>query len=372
MRVSSQLLVLAVLGGAAAGWHFYGPDYGLPRPLALLGLERPAASAPRPNTGAAPQGIGVVVAPVRAGTVVERVESVGTARSREAVNVTARVPGIVSRLLFEEGQEVRAGATLVELDTAQQQADLDQARAALDDARQRLVRARQLRATQAVSEAQIDQLDSAQRQAEARVRSAEARIAEMRIIAPFAGRVGIRNVSPGALLQPGTVVTTLDDTSRIRVEFAVPEVFVARLRDGSPVQAISPAYPARRFAGTVTVIDTRIDAATRAVRVISEFDNSDGALRSGLFLTVILTLDTRENALLVAEDALDPVADKVFVYVVRNDRAVRQEVRIGTRLPGEVEVLSGLRLDEPVVVRGIQRLRPNVPVRITETMRPSV
>lgn len=370
MRTWTQLAVLAVLAGGGAAWHLYGDQFGLPRPLALLGLEKPAAVA-APGGGGG-QGIGVVVSPVRTGTVVDRVESVGTARAREAVTVTVRVPGIVSRFRFEEGQTVRAGDTLVELDTAQQQAELDQARAALDDARQRLARARQLRATQAVSEAQIDQLDSAARQAEARVRQVEARLIEMRIVAPFDGRVGIRNVSPGALLQPGTVVTTLDDTSRIRIEFSVPEVFIARVQTGSRVEALSPAYGSRRFAGTVTVVDTRIDPATRAVRLISEFDNADGALRPGLFLTVVLTLATRENAMLVPEDAIDPVGDKTFVYVVRSGRAVRQEIRLGTRLQGEVEVLSGLAVGEQVVVRGIQRLRPGVPVRITETLRPSV
>jgi membrane fusion protein (multidrug efflux system) len=138
MRIATQLAVLAVLGAAGTAWHFYGEQFGLPRPLALVGLEQPRAVAARPpNAGAGPgQGIGVVVSPVRTGTVTERVESVGTARAREAVTVTARVSGIVSRILFEEGQAVPAGATLVELDTAQQQAELDQARAALDDARQ--------------------------------------------------------------------------------------------------------------------------------------------------------------------------------------------------------------------------------------------
>jgi membrane fusion protein (multidrug efflux system) len=179
--------------------------------------------------------------------------------------------------------------------------------------------------------------------------------------------VGLRQVSPGALIQPGTAITTLDDTSRVRVEFSVPEVHLARIRVGSGVTARSAAYGQRRFQGEVAVIDTRIDPATRSIRVISEFDNPDEALRPGLFLTVELVLEERERALLVAEEAIDPVGDRSFVYVVRDGRARRQEVKLGLRLPGEVEVREGLNAGEPVVVRGIQRLRHGAPVRVVET-----
>jgi membrane fusion protein (multidrug efflux system) len=178
----------------------------------------------------------------------------------------------------------------------------------------------------------------------------------------------LRQVSVGALLQPGTVVTTLDDISRVRVEFSVPELFVARVREGSLVVARSAAFGDRRFAGRVAVVDTRIDTATRTVRVISEFDNAEEALKPGLFMTVEIELERRDNALLVAEEALDPLGDRNFVYVIRENRARRVEVRLGQRLPGEVEVLSGLRDGEQVVVRGIQRLRNDAPVRVVETL----
>ncbi len=155
---------------------------------------------------------------------------------------------------------------------------------------------------------------------------------------------------------------------RVRVEFAVPEVHLARLRVGRTVTARSSAYGERRFHGTVAVIDTRLDPATRSVRVVSEFDNADEALRPGLFMTVELVLEQRERALLVAEEAIDPVGDRAFVFVVRDGRARRQEVRLGLRLPGEVEVREGLNADEPVVVRGIQRLRNDAPVLVVETL----
>jgi membrane fusion protein (multidrug efflux system) len=369
MRMLTQVLVLATLAGGGAAWQVYGSQVGLPPPAQLLGLSK--ASAPAQGTRGGPAvGLPVVVAPVRAATVVERVETVGTARAREAVTITTRISGIVAAIHFREGQVVKAGDVLVELDRSQLTAELDQARASLDDARQQLARARQLRASQAVAEARIDQLEAAARSAEARVRQVQARIEEMKIVAPFDGRVGIRQVSLGALVPPGTVVTTLDDLSRMRIEFSVPELYVARLRAGMPVTAGSTAFGSRRFQGAVTVVDTRIDPATRAVRLISEFDNSDGALRPGLFLNIDLTVEQRANGMIIPEDAIDPVADKAFVYAVRQGRAQRIEVRLGTRLPGEVEVLAGLNPDDMVVVRGLQRLRNGVPVQVTETWAP--
>jgi membrane fusion protein (multidrug efflux system) len=370
MRVVTQLAVLALLGAGGAAWQVYGAQVGLPPPMELLGLNKQAGTA-RSGGGGQGAGIGVVVAPVRTAAVVERVEAVGTARAREAVALTTRISGIVAAINFQEGQRVKAGDILVELDRSQVVAELDSARASLDDARQQLGRARLLRATQAVAEARIDQLEATQRSAEARVRQVQARIEELKIVAPFDGRVGIRNVSLGALVPPGTVVTTLDDLSRVRVEFSVPEVFIARLRPGMAVSAASAAFGNQRFEGTVTVIDTRIDATTRAVRLISEFANPNEILRPGLFMNVVLTSASRPDALVVREDAIDPVGDKAFVFVVRNGRAVRQEVMLGARLPGEVEVTSGVAADEMVVVRGLQRLRNGVPVQITETQRPT-
>jgi membrane fusion protein (multidrug efflux system) len=367
MRTLPQLAVLAVVAGVGAAWHVFGEQFGLPRPLALVGLE--AAAPSQQQRGAGGGGpVGVVVAPVRVATVVDRTESVGTVRARDAVTITAKVTGIVTNIRFQEGQRVREGEQLVDLDAAALRAELDQARALFDDARSQLQRARGLQPGQSIAAQRLETLEATSRQAEGRMRAAQARLEELRIAAPFGGRVGLRQVSVGALVQPGTVVTTLDDISRVRVEFSVPEIYLARVLQGSSVAARAAAFGDRRFNGRVAVVDTRIDTATRTVRVISEFDNPDEALKPGLFMTVEVELERRDNALLIAEEALDPIGDRNYVFVVRDDRARRVEVRLGQRLPGEVEILSGLRAGEPVVVRGIQRLRNDAPVRVTETL----
>lgn len=365
MRTSSQLAVLALVVGFGTAWHVFGEQFGLPRPLALVGLEAAAPTAQQRGPGGP---IGVAVSPVRVGQVVDRTEAVGTVRARNAVAVTAKVSGIVTNIRFEEGQKVSAGDQLVDMEASALRAELDQARAQYDDARSQVQRARQLQPGQSIAAQRLETLEALSRQAEGRVRQTAARLEELRIAAPFAGRVGLRQVSIGALVQPGTVVTTLDDIARVRVEFSVPEVFLARVQTGRQVTARSAAYGDRSFIGTVAVTDTRIDPNTRTVRVISEFDNADEALKPGLFMTVELVLAVRPTALLIPEEAIDPLGDRAFVYLVRDNRAKRQEIRIGQRLRGEVEVLSGVEANDSVVVRGIQRLRNDAPVRVTETM----
>ncbi|MBY0339150.1 MAG: efflux RND transporter periplasmic adaptor subunit [Acetobacteraceae bacterium] len=367
MRAWVQLGIVALLGGAGYAWHANAEAWGVPRPLALVGLEK--AQPVQPARGGSPGGqVPVVVAAARSGEVVEQVESVGTVRAREAVTITTKVSGIVTTVRFQEGQRVREGDVLMELDAAALRAELDQARATADNARQQLARARALPAGQAVSQARIDELESLARAAEGRVRQTQARIEETRLIAPFTGRVGLRQVSPGALIQPGTAVTTLDDISRVRVEFSIPEVHFARVQVGNRVIARSSAYGNRRFEGRVAVMDTRIDPTTRTVRLISEFENADEALKPGLFLTVELTMERRPNATIVPEEALDPMGDRNFVYAIRDGRARRVEVQLGLRLPGEVEIRRGVEPGDQIVVRGLQRLREGAPVRVTETM----
>ena len=235
-----------------------------------------------------------------------------------------------------------------------------------DDTRQKLERARQLKSTGAITQARVDELDSQLRAAEARVRSGEARtrsldarLEDTRILAPFDGRVGMRQISVGTLLLPGTAITTLDDLSRIKLDFSIPENFLGKLRSGLAVFARSGAYPGRLFEGTVTVIDTRVDPVTRAVRVNAVFDNRDEALKPGMFITVELALERRDNAILVDEEALVPEGARQYVFVVRDNRAVRVEVKLGNRQQGTVEVVEGLKAGEQVIVRGTSRVRPN-------------
>jgi membrane fusion protein (multidrug efflux system) len=175
----------------------------------------------------------------------------------------------------------------------------------------------------------------------------------------------LRRVSVGTLISPGDVITTLDDTSVIKLDFSVPENFVASLREGLAVRATAPAFPGRTFTGKVASIDSRVDMNTRSVTVRALLSNEDGALKAGMFLSVALANDERE-ALVIPEEALTPEAERQFVFVVNDGTAQRREVRIGGRRPGSVEIVAGLDAGDQVIVEGTQKVRDGAPVRSSE------
>jgi membrane fusion protein (multidrug efflux system) len=266
---------------------------------------------------------------------------------------------------FRDGERVRAGQVLVQLDDATARAELAATQAAVTESESQYNRSRELLNTQALSKSSFDQLEATLKANRARQQAAQARLEDTVIRAPFSGRVGLRRVSVGTLISPGDVITTLDDTSVIKLDFSVPETFLSMLREGLSVRATAPAFPGRTFAGKVASIDSRVDVNTRSVTVRALLANEDGALKAGMFLNVSLARDERE-ALVIPEEALSPEAEKQYVYVVADGKAQRREVRIGSRRPGSVEVLAGLAAGEQVIVEGTQKVRDGAPVRTTE------
>ena len=307
----------------------------------------------------------VSVAPVRSESVSQKLEALGNARANESVDISSKTSNVVTAVHFGDGQRVNRGQLLVQLDDAQTRADVAAAEAAVAESERLFNRSRELMATEALSKAQFDQLEATLKANRAKLASAQARLEDTVIRAPFSGRVGLRRVSVGTLISPGDVITTLDDTSVIKLDFSVPENFLSTLREGLLVRATAPAFSGRSFTGKVASIDSRVDMNTRAVTVRALLANEDGALRPGMFLNVSLANDERET-LVIPEQALTPEAERQYVFVVADGKAQRREVRIGSRRPGSVEVVAGLNAGEQVVVEGTQKVRDGTPVRTTE------
>lgn len=331
-----------------------------------------------PGAGAGPaQGGGmrnappalVSVAPVRSERLSQKLEALGNARANESVDVSSKTSNVVTSVTFRDGERVRRGQVLVQLDDAQARADVAAAEAAVAESERIYNRSRELMATEALSRAQFDQLEATLKANQARLRAANARFEDTVIRAPFSGRVGLRRVSVGTLISPGDVITTLDDTSVIKLDFSVPENFLATLREGLAVRATAPAFPGRTFSGKVASIDSRVDMNTRSVTVRALLANEDGALRPGMFLNVALANDERE-ALVIPEEALTPEAERQYVFVVADGKASRREVRIGGRRPGSVEVIAGLNAGEQVIVEGTQKVRDGAAVRAARVAGP--
>jgi membrane fusion protein (multidrug efflux system) len=322
-----------------------------------------------PGGGGPPAGGGgrssaptpVTTATVRSERLSQKLEALGNARANESVDISSKTSNIVTAVRFRDGERVRVGQVLVQLDDATARADVAAAQAAVTESESQYNRSRELLNTQALSKSSFDQLEATLKANRARLQASQARLEDTVIRAPFSGRVGLRRVSVGTLISPGDVITTLDDTSVIKLDFSVPETYVSMLREGLSVRATAPAFPGRTFAGKVASIDSRVDVNTRSVIVRALLANEDGALKAGMFLNVSLSKDERET-LIIPEEALTPEAAKQYVFVVADGKAMRREVRIGGRSPGSVEVLSGLEAGERVIVEGTQKVRDGAAV----------
>jgi membrane fusion protein, multidrug efflux system len=391
MRWYGQLAVAGVLGlGAYLTSQNWPTVQGyLPEPvLAAIKPLLPKSAQPQqaaggPAAGGAgrPGGPGgqapaVEVVPVVTGVVTEIAEAVGSTRAFESVVINAKVSGIVEAVSFEEGSTVKAGQELIRIDSAERRADLDSAKATIaqeeakrNELRTKLDRAQQLRRSGAGTEALVDDLtaqvktsDSAIQSALARERASQARMNDVVTRAPFGGRVGIRQVSVGTFVDSKTNITTLDDISKVRLDFQVPENLLARIKTGAAIKASSSAFGSRKFDGIVAVIDTRIDVVTRSVKLTAIVENADLALRPGMFMNAWLEVTKRENALLVPEEALVGEGPLQIAFVVKDNKVERRVVKLGQREDGKVEVTEGLALGEQIVVRGLQRVRGGITV----------
>lgn len=319
----------------------------------LAGCARKDASAAKSDAGR-PVTVTTTVLQPRAFN--DAMQALGTAQARESVTITAKVSDVITRLAFDSGQRVRAGQLLADMNSRAQQADVAAADAALRDAEQQLRRGAELDKAQLIARGQFDTLRANRDAAAASVQSKRAMVADRTITAPFAGVLGLRQVSLGALVAPGTVITTLDDDSTIKLDFTLPESGLSAVSRGQAITATSDAWPGHTFSGVIADIDSRVDPETRAVRVRAEIPNPDGKLLQGMLLRVQVQLPNRQ-ALVLPELAVLQEAEQSSVFRVGPDGKVAQvPVTLGTRREGVVEVRSGLKPGDRVVVEGTVKL----------------
>ena len=314
----------------------------------------------------------VVVAEARLDRFVDRVQALGTTRANETVAVTANITEKVVAIHFDDGQAVAAGDILVTLQSDEMAANLKAAEAVLTERRLAFDRAQKLESQKFTSTAQMEERRAALRQAEAEVAAIKARLADRVIRAPFAGTVGLRNISLGTLVKPGDVIATLHDLSVMKVDFSVPAVYLSTLRPGLPIVASTPALDGRSFEGEIRSLASEVDPVTRSIVARAIVPNPDGALKPGLLMTVDLLKNPRQ-AIVIPEAALVPAGRQTFVLWVdesAGNKVVKREIRTGARRPGEVEVLAGLEPGDRVITRGTLQVRPGQAVEIMTVEQP--
>ena len=312
---------------------------------------------PGPGARGAPPAPLVRTAAAREETFTDSIEALGTVRADEAVDITANVSAKVLAVHFNDNQRVASGDLLVELDGASTEARLREADVVAREDQRLLAHYQALDKTAAVSKTLLEEQRAKAAASAARAAEARAELEDFTIRAPMGGVLGVRQVSPGSLVSPGTRVTTLDYVATLRVDFTVPERWLSQIAAGQTIRATSVAYRRRTFEGTVASIGSRVDPVTRAVPVVATMDNADLLLRPGMLLGIEL-LGPPRAVRVVSEQAVIREGTALFVYVVNGeDRVERRTVDIGQRRPGLVEIVAGLELGERVIVEGAQKVR---------------
>jgi membrane fusion protein (multidrug efflux system) len=307
--------------------------------------------------------------------------AVGSLEAVQGVTVAAEMTGRVVNIAFEAGSKVKAGDLLLQQDTSSESAQLRAAEANLDLARTDLERKRALLDNRTISRSEFDTSDAQFKQARAQVDTIRAVISKKTIRAPFAGRLGIRLVNLGQILNEGQPIVSLQSLNPIYVNFLLPQQQLARIRAGLAVRVTSDAMPGAAVDGTITAINPQVDPATRNVRIQATLPNQREALRPGMFVNVSVVLPERRTVLVIPATAIlyAPYSDSVFVVEEKRDgtddgrpaTVVRQQfVRLGDKRGDFITVVSGLNDGETVVSTGVFKLRNGQTVTVDNTLAP--
>lgn len=361
--------LLVVMGvGAALGLAWWVQR---PGPTAAGGSASSGPSATAPGAGArAPVVEAVRVEVMR---LTDETQAVGTLRSRQGVMLRPEVSGRIAQINFRDGERVKKGQLLLQLDDQLPQAQVKQSQAELSIALANHQRNQELVAQKFISQRSVDESAAALEVAQAKLALSQVSAARLRLLAPFDGIVGIRNVSVGDYLKDGTDVVNIEDMDAVYVDFRLPERLQGKIKKGQIAMLDLDAVPGRRFSAVVQAIDPQIDASGRSVSVRGCVDNRQLQLRPGMFARVNAVFGERDKARVIPEEALVPQGNRQFVIKLKpgTDKdtmlAQRVDVKPGLRKPGRVEILEGLEEGDWVVIAGQQRVqRDGMAVRVAE------
>lgn len=324
--------------------------------------ERQATSQPRsPAAAAARAPIEVDLFTVTESPLRETFTTVGSLLADEEVTVTAEIAGRVVELTFDEGTPVRRGDLLFRLNDAELRAQLERTRVRRELALTQEQRLERLYADRGISQDQLDQAVNERRVLDAEIDLIQAQLDKSSYFAPFDGVIGLRHVSLGAVVAPGTRVATLLRLNPIKLDFSLPERYRERVRPGIQVGFRLTGIN-RIFEGEVYAVEPRVDIATRSLSLRARAANPDGTLLPGGFASVEVLLDEIPNAIMIPTSAIVPGLNQRSVFVMIDGKAVPRLVETGQRFPHEIQILSGLKVGETVITSGLLALRPGLPV----------
>lgn len=307
--------------------------------------------------------------------------TVGSISAVQGVKITAEIPGTVHTIAFESGAAVAQGDLLLSMDVSAEEAQLRALDAQAELANTNLGRVKSLREEKTVSQAELDQAEAGLKQTQANADAVRATIAKKVIRAPFAGRLGIRQVNVGQYLEPGKLIVSLQSLAPVYGDFSLPQQEFARLKNGLIVRATTDTYPGKHFTGTITAINPDLDAITRSIRVQATFENQEQLLRPGMFTRMEIVFAEERSVLTIPSTSIlsAPYGDSVYVIepstatnAVPGDLVVRQQfVRVGNARGDFISITSGLKAGEKVASSGIFKLRNGASVVENNAITPA-
>jgi len=380
MSFKKPYLAIALVGVAAASGAAWWLQNKPNAPAAETAATAASPTAPNAAGGGAPGGpakpTAVEVAKVEQTKIVDETQSVGSLRSNQGVVLRPEVGGRVSQVLFKDGQRVKKGQLLVQFDDQLPAAQVMQAKAELSIAQANHTRNQELVSQNFISKRSLDESEAALQVAQAKLALAQATLQRLKIVAPFDGVAGLRQINVGDYLKDGADMVNVEDIDAVLLDFRLAERFQTKVKPGQKAQVTFDALPGRKFTALIQAIDPLIDANGRSVGIRGCIDNRQMQLRPGMFARVNAVFGERAEALVVPEEAIVPQGGRANVVRIvpgaNKDELIseRVTVKIGLRQPGKVEILEGLALGDTVVVAGQQRLQKDgTLVRIVDTSK---
>lgn len=348
LRFVVFLVVTAAVAGG--GWVYW---------------QRKSAVAATPAKGGAVKGAALVTtAKVVKDNFALDLDAIGTVQAFESADISSNVTERITEITFKDGDFVKKGTLLAKLSDSEEQAMLTSAKSTLAEEEREIARLQNLVKEGAAPEARLQERLTLADIARSKIRESEARLADRQITAPFDGWLGLRRISVGALVSPGTVIASLDKIDVVKIDFSVPETYLGSVKPGTAITASAETLKDRRFEGKLAHLDSRLDPVTRSVAARAEVSNADLALKPGMLVMVTLKVEPHPS-LAVPERSLVPIGAKAYVFTITEGKAKRLEVKTGLRKPGVVEIRSGLQEGQIIIADGLVGMQDGAAVKVT-------
>lgn len=304
--------------------------------------------------------IGIIASPEK---FADNLQLSGTLEADEQVELRSEIMGVVDAINFKEGTQVSKGQVLLRVNDMELRAQLSKVGTAKQLSSENERRAKLLLEKQAISQEEYDIASAEYKSAQAEAQLISAQLGKATIRAPFSGTIGLRYISEGTYVTPTTPIATLVNTKQLKITFSIPEKYANRVAINSEI-SFTTSGSKTEYSAKIYAIEPQIDVATRTLKMRAIADNLEGKLYPGMFASVILPLETVDDAILVPSEALIPIQNGKMIFISKDGKAKQIKVETGSRTESSVRILSGLKAGDTILTSGVMSLKDGVPVKV--------